>query len=187
MLPSMGGLLLVSLLLGLAYNRASPLGLRSSIPEPVKNALAGRPPVKPAGGYYNETISLTLEGTGTPGAAAGAGTGSQSRIPTLTWPEAKALLARNQIVIVDARAEQYYQAGHIPGAVSLPANSFGSLIDTFRITYATNNALVIYCTSPQCPLSHKEAELLMTRYGYGNIKVMPGGYEEYSQLEGAAK
>jgi rhodanese-related sulfurtransferase len=185
MLPSMGGLLLASLLLGLTYNRASPLGVRSSMPEPVKNMPAVPQPARPAKGYYNETISVTLEGAATQGA--GTVSPGQSQIPALTWPEVKAQQARNQVVLIDARAAQYYQAGHIPGAVSLPANSFGTLIDTFRTMYATNTALVIYCTSPQCPLSHKEAEILMTQYGYGNIKVMPGGYQEYSQMEGGAK
>ena len=38
----------------------------------------------------------------------------------MPWPEVKAKLARGEIVLVDARDTLAYEAGHIPGAISLP-------------------------------------------------------------------
>ncbi len=175
----MTAMLLGSLALGLAYNKSSPLGVHALEPPATASSL---PPARRTG-YFNETLSLTFEGAASPTVSGSASPPNGVTIPGLTWPEVKTLLAKNQIVLVDARATQYYQAGAIPGAVSLPAPTFNSAIAAFTTQYVTNTPLVIYCSSPQCPLSHNVAEALITRYGYGNVKLMPGGYQEYTLAE----
>jgi rhodanese-related sulfurtransferase len=187
----MAAVLVVALLLGLAFNSANPLGVRtvaSSEQAPVA------PPVSRAPGlaassrdaprsnaslnscYDNQTIALSLEtDTGLQPVVANA--------PTLTWAEAKTLLAAGQIVLVDARAAVYYQTEHIPGAVSLPAGSPAQDLAVFTTKYPKDTALVVYCGSVFCPLSNQLVDVLRGQFGYAHVREMPGGFAEYRQFE----
>jgi rhodanese-related sulfurtransferase len=169
-------MLLASLVLGIAYNAASPLGVHALV-ESQSDSLSPTPaPIKKTG-YFNETVSMTLEGN------AGGTANRALTIATVTWPEVKALLGKHQIVLVDARGAQYFQSGAIPGAVSLPGPTFPSAIGAFLTSYASDTPLVIYCTSPQCPLASNVAQALVTQYGFSNVRIMPGGYQEYTLAE----
>jgi rhodanese-related sulfurtransferase len=101
----------------------------------------------------------------------------------LTWSEVKALLPNNAIVLVDARPMEYYRVGRIPGAVALPLAQFNTSIAAFEATYPRNTPLVVYCTSPSCEQAHWEAEALIGAHGFNNVRLMPGGYEEYTSVE----
>jgi rhodanese-related sulfurtransferase len=104
--------------------------------------------------------------------------------PLITvWPEVKALLAQHRIVLVDARRAAAYEAGHIPGAVSLPFPELERRIAEFSRQHAPTQPLVIYCESLDCPDAHAEAAALAAQYGYGNVREMPGGYAEWRQAE----
>jgi rhodanese-related sulfurtransferase len=185
------GVFVVSVALGFAYNAASPLGVQlANAPARTAPGLAPRAKVIPATGYFNETISLTLEGagpfvagTGTGIAAPVAGTRS---VPTLTWPEVKASLRSGQILLIDARVASYYQAEHIPSAISLPANSPPPEIAAFAGQHPKDTATIIYCGSFSCPMAQQLADALIGQHGYSNVKVMPGGFAEYRVAEAAA-
>src|SRR4051794_33085809 len=102
-LPMMA-MLTGSLLLGVAYNNASPLGVRGA--KAPEKAVTASPPASSNSrtGYANETVSLTLEGARNPrpaGSAYGNQTVAmglapiqaapspsvvQSAFPSLAWP-----------------------------------------------------------------------------------------------------
>jgi rhodanese-related sulfurtransferase len=84
---------------------------------------------------------------------------------------------------VDAREAVYYQTEHIPGAISLPAGSPPADLIAFVTKYPRETALVVYCGSPQCPLSHQLVAVLTGQLGYSNVREMPGGFAEYRQAE----
>ncbi|MDB6109811.1 MAG: hypothetical protein JWR69_1561 [Pedosphaera sp.] len=194
-----------SLLLGVAYNNASPLGVRGAKP-PEKVVVASPPATSNSRtGYANETLSLTLEGARnvrTPGTAYGNQTVAmglvpaqaafppsmvQSAFPNLAWPEVQTLLKSPQNLLVDARVGTYFQAEHIPGAVSLPANSPVVELTAFAAKYPKTTPLIIYCGSASCPMAHNLADLLGSQYGYSNIKLMPGGFAEYRVAQSQAE
>jgi rhodanese-related sulfurtransferase len=108
---------------------------------------------------------------------------SKIKFPELTWTEVKSLLSSNKIVLVDARPADLYQAGRIPGAVSLALPDLNTSITNFESTYCKNTALVVYCSSPECVQAEWEAEALLGAHGYNNVQLMPGGYEEYTRTE----
>jgi rhodanese-related sulfurtransferase len=108
---------------------------------------------------------------------------SKMTIPALTWPQVKELLASNAIVLVDARNTEYFDMGRIPGAVPLPLLKFNAQIAGFEATYPRSTALVIYCTSADCVQARWEAEALIGAHGFTNVRLMPGGYEEYTRAE----
>ncbi|MGZ4987609.1 MAG: rhodanese-like domain-containing protein, partial [Limisphaerales bacterium] len=102
----------------------------------------------------------------------------------LTWSETKELLAQKQIVLVDARAAEYYQTEHIPGAISLPDTSTKSELAAFAANYpAKDTTLVVYCASAQCPAASNLARVLRKKWGYTNVHVMQGGMAEYRRSE----
>ncbi|MDB6019045.1 MAG: Rhodanese-related sulfurtransferase [Pedosphaera sp.] len=191
-----------SLLLGVAYNSASPLGVRAAKAQ--ESATAVPSATSPSRtGYGNETISLTMESARNP-RVPGSPYGNQvvavglepvqpvqpmqtapaqltfkNTFPSLVWPEVQLLQKSGEIMLVDARMTTYFQAEHIPGAVSLPANSSETELTAFAAKYPKATPLIVYCGSSTCPMAHNLADLLASQYGYVNIKLMPGGFAEY--------
>ena len=194
----MAAMLVLALLLGLAFNHMNPLGVHWGLPAKVgaeaSNLLAPTGPRGTVPLYTNETLGLSLETespvaprtVAAPPAPAPAIAPAPSvvpSVPSLTWPETRQLLATGQIILVDARAAAYYQTEHIPGAISLPAASSPADFAAFVAKYPKATPLVVYCGSASCPLSNQLVSLLMSQYGYTNIREMPGGFVEYRQLE----
>ena len=85
---------------------------------------------------------------------------------------------RRDGVVIDARdTARRFEAGHLPGAISLPAKRFAELA-TDRLPADKNQLIIFYCDGFECILSHlaaDEAEDL----GYRNIRVYPGGFPEW--------
>jgi len=186
------GLLLASLALGWIYNKASPMGIQFHQTADDSRVAATE--------YSNETGSMSVELLGgapvrhvlsgiprNEGKAAGGvlepGSADHS-IPKLSWAETSALSQAGKVILVDVRAANYYQADHIPGAVSLPANFSPAEIGEFTRKYSQETPIVLYCGSAKCPLSNYVAEMLKTAHGFTNIMIMPGGYEEYRLAQG---
>lgn len=186
------GILVAGLALGVIYNHASPLGVRAG--RTVAKTGTGSSAALPARsdlvrtGYFNETVSLTLE---TPAATAAPFTsppvttpanppirplGIPAVIPSTSWAQVKPLLAAGKIVLVDARAKASYEVGHIPGARSLPAGSSVADVQSFARSYPPNTAFVTYCSSETCGASRKVAEALVQIAGMKNVSDMTDGY-----------
>jgi rhodanese-related sulfurtransferase len=181
------GIFIAALVLGVVYNHASPLGVRSgrAVDATVAGALAVLPP-KPAitrTRYFNETISMTLETSARvapPEAASQANVPARPpAIPSLTWAQARPLLAAGKVVLVDARAKANYDAGHIPGALSLPATSSAADGRAFARRFPPSTAFLTYCGSESCHASRRLAESLVRDGGFRNVSDMPGGYAEF--------
>ena len=81
--------------------------------------------------------------------------------------------------LLDVRSRAAYDAGHVPGAVSLPYAE----IDAAALDALGDGLLVVYCWGPGCNGAHKAAEAL-TRHGR-QVKEMIGGFE-YWVREGLA-
>jgi rhodanese-related sulfurtransferase len=105
-------------------------------------------------------------------------------MPTaVTWAEAKPLVNAGQVVLVDARAGALYEAGHIPGAISLPESSTPEEIFAFQKKFGPTAQLIVYCGSQSCSLSRRLAEKLTQQFGFPSVRYMTGGYQEWQQAE----
>lgn len=197
------GILLVSVLIGLAYNSASPLGLRAAPKEAATTPTTAatsqvlealKPPTSAATtGYVNQTVSLSFEvATNSPAAAAPLPTGptvivspqpvtgpAHVHLPSVRWPTVKAMQATNGIVLVDARLKPSFDGGHIPGALSLPSRSTTEELQAFAARYPKTTRFVVYCGSDSCGMSHELAERMVKEAGVAYVSEMPGGYAEY--------
>jgi rhodanese-related sulfurtransferase len=175
--------------LGYAFNALSPLGVRGY-------AMA------PASGYSNETVAASAEPA--PAAAIdprykndtvqvevlqGARPAPPAAAPSpgtpMGWDEIKPLLAAGKLVLVDARTTSDYEAGHIPGAESLPFADMEQSIAAFQARHPKPQMIAVYCASTTCRVSSAEAAILAQRYGYTDVHEMPGGFAEYRLAEPA--
>lgn len=164
----MSGILLAATFLGLAYNQASPLGVRAGKP-------AGIAPKRT--GFVNETVSLTLDTAESMPAPAIPKPAHD--IPNLKWPQVKHLLDSGKVVLVDARAKATYDLGHIPGAISLPSNSSAAEFQAFAKTHPPGTTIVAYCGSESCHASRQTLDSLAKIGGFTHLNAMPGGYAEF--------
>ncbi|MGA1845635.1 rhodanese-like domain-containing protein [Deferribacter abyssi] len=87
----------------------------------------------------------------------------------------------NKVVIIDARPERKYDAGHIPGAINIPDTKFNQYMKQLKKLNITNNTLIItYCGGFNCVKSFHNATYLKEK-GYKNIKVYLAGMPDWSK------
>jgi rhodanese-related sulfurtransferase len=99
----------------------------------------------------------------------------------ITWAEAKPLLQAGKIVLVDARPKAAYDAGHIPGALSLPELASAQEYKDLQTKYGPDTHIVVYCSDLKCAASVRSAIKLATWYNFRKVQFMKGGYVEYQQ------
>jgi rhodanese-related sulfurtransferase len=100
----------------------------------------------------------------------------QDKINFTTGPVelARALKEGADIVVVDVREAEDYRKGHVPGAVSLPHDQWGSVRGLRQDVLN-----VLYCYSEVCHLAAKAAVEFAGR-GY-SVMEMDGGFEAWKE------
>ncbi|MGD2186649.1 MAG: rhodanese-like domain-containing protein [Desulfobacterales bacterium] len=88
---------------------------------------------------------------------------------------AKEIFDNGNVLFVDARSEDNYEDGHIPGAVSLPVGQFDELIESFLDRYSSNQPIVTYCSGRTCEDSHILAQFL-AETGFTNVRIFIDGF-----------
>lgn len=89
------------------------------------------------------------------------------------------LSQRENIHIVDVRRRQDYEKGHLPRAVSLPQEDWGSVAAGRALKREALN--VVYCYSQVCHLA-AEAARQFAAYGYP-VMELEGGYAGWVEHE----
>lgn len=187
-----GLILLASAVVGLAYNALNPVGLRLSARPQLEQSQA-RPLAEPAASLYHvETVSARLIAAKEPTATLVStnvplkGVSTAATAVRTTWEKAQRLVNRGEVVLVDSRSRVTYEAGHIPGAVSLPLKQVDSEISDFLVNHLPPDArLVVYCANAKCASSAKLSQILTKTYGYDEVQYVPGGYLEWLQFQNA--
>jgi len=105
----------------------------------------------------------------------------------VTWVEAKQMLQTGEAVLVDARPLAAFQAGSIPGAISLPFDRIKEEMPEFMKRVGTGRWLIVYCSDQGCASSEQVAKTLIREYGYQHVFHMPGGYAEWQIAETGRK
>lgn len=73
-------------------------------------------------------------------------------------------------VLADARSHAMYEAGHVPGAISLP---HPKIVESKMAAFAPDTLFVVYCAGPHCNGGHRAA-VRLARLGRP-VKLMVGG------------
>jgi len=182
----LAGVVGASIALGFAYNAASPLGVRFGQPNQESLYVPPLAEQTPAPHFAKapDVSAAPLPAMVLPSAPATPPPILPNPAP-IHWTQAKSLVAAGQAVLVDVRAKAVFDAGHIPGACSLPETSSPEEFNTFLQQHATNTVLIVYCSSASCSQSARVAARLVTQFQRRDVKFMAGGYQEYQQAEAA--
>jgi rhodanese-related sulfurtransferase len=89
--------------------------------------------------------------------------------------QAKEIFDNGNVVFVDARSQEDYEDGHIPGALSLPVGEFDERIEYFLNQYSPDTRIVTYCSGRTCEDSHNLARLL-SEAGFTHVTVFIDGF-----------
>lgn len=80
--------------------------------------------------------------------------------------------------LVDALPEEAYQEGHIPGAISMPADTVAERAESYFSS--KDEPIVTYCANKNCNASAKAAQQLR-RMGYTNVSEYTDGKEDWEK------
>ncbi|MBN2468520.1 MAG: hypothetical protein JXD19_10255 [Deltaproteobacteria bacterium] len=82
-------------------------------------------------------------------------------------------------LIVDARSSDDFRQGHIPGAINIPPDALydAGLLALESISRETR--IITYCEGIEC-LNAEDLSFTLQETGYENVRVFPGGWEEWS-------
>lgn len=102
-------------------------------------------------------------------------------IRLITTREAEDLFAAGGAsLFFDAREAGHFRQGHVPGARSLPYDGPGTRIPDAVLALSRDLTLIVYCEGGDCRSSLGLARLLHDK-GFKDIRVMTGGWAEWSQ------
>ncbi len=88
---------------------------------------------------------------------------------------AKEIFDNSNVLFVDARSQDNYEDGHLPGAVSLPVGQFDEQIESFLNQHSPDTPIVTYCSGRTCEDSHNLAQLF-SDVGFTNVSVFIDGF-----------
>ncbi len=93
--------------------------------------------------------------------------------------QALAWAADDGVIWLDARSEENYEKGHIPGAILLNEFDFTrQLMESFHLIANQDQPLVVYCGSHSCKASTKIADELREKR-FGEVYVLKGGWDAW--------
>jgi rhodanese-related sulfurtransferase len=93
----------------------------------------------------------------------------------ISFPEAVSHFKDATALFADARPEDAFQAGHIKGAHSMPAQESDRWLNAFYSTTPPDTAIITYCDGEHCTLSRQLAELLI-QMGYQRTYYLVDGW-----------
>ena len=101
---------------------------------------------------------------------------SGSQITGIDLELAKKLFEENTL-FVDARAEEFYNEGHIPNAICF--DDFDLLVEKLENTIGMDDQFIVYCSDSDCG-SSEDLSYELQSYGYNNILLFKGGWKEWT-------
>jgi rhodanese-related sulfurtransferase len=100
--------------------------------------------------------------------------GEPKVIDSVAW--AKSIFEKGDALFVDARSQNDYDNGHIPGAVLLPMAQFEAKIEFFLNRYPPEQPIVTYCSGRDREDSHDLAQAL-SDVGFTNVRIFIDGFQ----------
>lgn len=112
-------------------------------------------------------------------AVAVAATGEQAirNVPRISIDELKALMAKNEVLILDVRDPESFAKGRIPGAVNVDYTQILKQADRFANEKRT---IVAYCACAN-EMTAARASVDLAAKGIAGAKALRGGWEEWIQ------
>ena len=115
---------------------------------------------------------------------------TEAGVATVTLAEAKAIVDTQSRVILDARPPADYEAGHLPGAFTLPQTDMETFFGPLMPLLAFDAPAMTYCASKDCDEALLLTEHLRER-GVTSVVLFVGGFKEWKDagypIEGGKK
>ncbi|MCF7886260.1 MAG: rhodanese-like domain-containing protein [Candidatus Marinimicrobia bacterium] len=86
-----------------------------------------------------------------------------------------------EAVFIDARTNEKYKEGHIPGAISVPVNEVKPENINLE-NLGLQQKIIVYCDDPGCSLSMELATILEHK-GFLNVYFFSGGWKAWKQAD----
>ncbi|MFQ5794787.1 MAG: ArsR/SmtB family transcription factor [Candidatus Bipolaricaulia bacterium] len=96
-------------------------------------------------------------------------------VEELTLEELRERMEAGEVILLDVRPADEYEAGHIQGAISLPVEE----IDRRWKELVGAEEIVAYCRGPYCTLSD-ETIAKLKRYGITGVKRLANGFPQWA-------
>lgn len=106
------------------------------------------------------------------------GAATEKGMRTATLEEARAISDSFSHIILDARRTSDYQAGRIPGAMSLPVHEVDKHLASVTAFLTPSQPILVYCSGHECEESLELGQILMTA-GYTNVTLFAGGITDW--------
>jgi rhodanese-related sulfurtransferase len=86
-----------------------------------------------------------------------------------------------QVLFVDARPAERFEAGHIPGAVRLTSQEWDALVPKFIDAWEPDRVVVVYCEGGTCDTSREIAERIKRELQIQSVYYLQGGYPAWQR------
>ena len=81
-------------------------------------------------------------------------------------------MRNDDVILIDVRPREEYQAGHLPGAISIPLRELEPRVGEIP----RDKAIVVYCRGPYCIYADEAIELLAAQ-GWNATRLEEGVVE----------
>lgn len=88
-----------------------------------------------------------------------------------------------RVLWIDARPDEVYDRGHIPGAISLNESTWDDKLFVVFDRYQPGDRLVVYCGGRTCGLSREVAQRLRDESGIDAVYVLEGGWDAWQAAQ----
>ena len=102
--------------------------------------------------------------------------GAEKEPRVVTLHEAEEAWRQRSAIFIDAREPDFFEEGHIPGAINVPLSQ---LAHPTGLPENKSAALIVYCSGGDCEDSRILAKALVAT-GYPNSSVLAGGWDEWT-------
>lgn len=93
----------------------------------------------------------------------------------------KEIVEQGSHVVIDVRLRDAYAMGHLPGALSFPLAEFDEIMDELMGVVTRTSPILVYCSGFTCTDSHTFAQRLRD-FGFTGVKVYAGGFREWEEM-----
>ena len=91
------------------------------------------------------------------------------------------IIQEKKRIVLDVRPLEFYEEGHLPGALSFPLMEFDTVIGKLLEMTDQQSPILIYCSGFECMDSHNFATNL-ENMRFTNVKVYPGGFRQWQEM-----
>lgn len=105
---------------------------------------------------------------------------------SVSYAQVLRLLEDKDVLFIDARNDDEWSEGHIPGAIHIFPEDFQKHIPEI-IGLPRDKRIVAYCSGgPECPLSHELCDQL-ANFGFKRLFIYFGGWTEWKKMKAEGK